>query len=130
MNAGSLLSADLTLRWLPDVHRMALALAPGDLLLAHLQRIAAAHPLSCAAMPPEENALREPQAAVWNVLRAHPGLWRLFIDRIIAANARWWLARSEVREAVRADAGTYAKQLVPALNLSEPHPAFHDPAHS
>ena len=130
VTAASLFSADPALRWLSAVHRMALALAPGDPLLAVLQSIAAAHPLSCAALPPPESESREPAAAAWNALRAHPGLWRLFIDRVIAANARWWMHRAEVRAAVRAAAGAYEKELVPALDLSEPPAVSHDSAHS
>ena len=122
VTASSLFSADLTLRRLPDVQRMALALAPGDPLLVQLQAIAAAHPLSCAAMPPEEGRERHPAAPAWNVMRAHPGLWRLFIDRVIAARARWWLHVPDVREAVRTAAGAYAGDLVPAFDLSEPAP--------
>lgn len=122
LSAGAMFSADVALRWLPDIHRMALALAPGDPMLALLQNIAAAHPLSCAALPPPEGKARTPESAAWQCLRAHPGLWRLFIDRVIAANARWWLHLPEVRAAIREAAGAYAKELVPALDLSEPSP--------
>jgi hypothetical protein len=105
LSAGAMFSADVALRWLPDMHRMALALAPGDPLLALLQNIAAAHPLSCAALPPPEGKARTPESAAWQCPGAHPGLWRLFIDRVIAANARWWLHLPEVRPALDALAG-------------------------
>lgn len=127
---AAILSADVSLRWLPDIHRMALALAPGDPLLALLQNLAAAHPLSGAALPPAEGRTRTPEPAAWAVLLAHPGLWRLFIDRVIAAGARWWLHLPEVRAAIRGAAGAYAAELVPALDLSEPSPASHESSHT
>lgn len=43
---GAALSADLTLRFLPQVHRRALALAPADPLTGALARLLREHPLS------------------------------------------------------------------------------------
>jgi hypothetical protein len=124
-SAAALFSADLTLRYLPDLHRIARTLAPGDPLLGALQRMADALPLSGAAMPPDEDAPRQPLTAAWQAICDHPGLWRLFIDRVIATSARWWLARPEVRAALRRTAGAFAAELIPAFDLSEPSP---DPA--
>ena len=115
-------SADLALRYLPGVHRVARTLAPGDPLLGALQRMADALPLSGAGIEPDEGGARQPQAAAWQSLRAHPGLWRLFIDRVLAGNARWWLTREDVRAAVRRAAGAFAGELVPAFDLSAPPP--------
>lgn len=131
-SATALFSADLTLCYLPDLHRIARTLAPGDPLLAALQRMADALPLSGAGLPPENDAPRHPQAAAWRSLLTHPGLWRLFTDRIIAASARWWLPHGEVRQSLRRVAGSFAAELVPAFDLSEPAPLTlpYDAAHS
>ncbi len=119
VTAAALLSADLTLRYLPEAYRLARTLAPGDPLLAALQNPAAALPLSGAGLPPEEGRFRTPEAAAWQTMRAHSGLWRLFIDRVIAARARWWLTHPDVKAAVRRAAGAFAGELVPALDLSD-----------
>jgi hypothetical protein len=129
VTAAALFSADLTLRYLPEVHRLARTLAPGDPLLAALQAMAEAQPLSGAGIPPAEDGTRTPDAAAWSAMRAHPGLWRLFIDRVIHANARWWLAREDVRETVRHATGAFARELVPTFDLSNsPHAKTHEPA--
>ncbi len=119
VTAAALLSADLTLRYLPEMYRLARTLAPGDPLLAALQNLAAAQPLSGAGLPPEEDRIRTPEAAAWQAMRAHSGLWRLFIDRVIAAQARWWLSHPDVKTAVRRAAGAFARELVPSLDLSD-----------
>ena len=119
-SAAALFSADLALRCLPDLHRIARTLAPGDPLLGALQRLADALPLSGAAVPPDEDTTRQPQSTAWLAMRHHPGLWRMFIDRVIAGNARWWLPREDVRQALRRAAGFFAAELVPAFDLSEP----------
>jgi hypothetical protein len=98
--------------------------------LAHLQSLASAHPLSCASLPPEENTARIASPAAWTSMRRHPGLWRLFIDRVIAARARWWLPHEDVLPAVRGAAGAFARDLIPTLDLSGPEPLSHEPIHS
>ncbi len=128
--AQVLFSADLALQYLPGLHRLARTLAPGDPLLGALQRMADALPLSGAGVEPEEGSARQPQAAAWQAVCGHPGLWRMFTDRVIAAKARWWLARDEVREAVRRAAGAFAGELVPAFDLSAHVPASHVATHS
>jgi len=129
-SAQVMFSADLALQYLPGLHRLARTLAPGDPLLGALQRMAEALPLSGAGIEPEEGRVRQPQAAAWQAVRAHPGLWRMFTDRVIAANARWWLGREEVKEAVRRAAGAFAGELVPAFDLSDSVPDTHDVIHS
>ena len=115
LSPAAILSADLALRWLPDIHRLAAARAPSDPLLASLQSLAFAHPLSTAALPPPLGTTRTADAAAWRTLRSHPGLWQLFLDRIIAAPAPWWLSGAVVREAVASRLGPHAADIAPTL---------------
>ena len=117
LSPAAMFSADLALRRLPDIHRLAAARAPSDPLLASLQSLAFAHPLSTVALPPPLGATRTAEAAAWRTLRAHAGLWHLFLDRVIAAPAPWWLADDLVRQAVRTRLGPHAASLAPALSF-------------
>ncbi|NVO33095.1 hypothetical protein [Hymenobacter lapidiphilus] len=69
-------SADLTLRHLPDLLRLAKGLAPGDALVASLQAMARQWPFSFVGTTFTE---AEPDTMVL----AHPALRQAYIDRII-----------------------------------------------
>jgi hypothetical protein len=112
---AAVFSADLTLQWMPGVFRLARTLAPGDPLLVALQKLAVALPLSGVGVEPEMEA----DLPVLTSLQAHPGLWQLFIDRVVQSNARWWLRVPAVRDALQQVAGAFPQELVPALDLSQ-----------
>ena len=105
-------SADLTLRYLPDLLRLAKGLAPGDALVARLHAMAGQWPLSfvgAAAGPAEAGAPAEAEAWVL----AHPALRQEYIDRIIRAQDRARAARPQLAPLVHAALGHYASTLWP-----------------
>lgn len=109
-----LYSADLTLRFLPSLVALATRLAPGDVLVEELRRIAAEWPLSSPGVPD-----LEPPAAP--AVLKHPGLRRLYADRIIAAADRSRLADPDTAAAVREALGAFpelAPALLPALTAA------------
>jgi hypothetical protein len=91
-------SVDLSLRFLPDVVRIARAASGNDPLLNPLMRLATEWPLSSVGV-----SLPEPGdiSGFWS----DPGLRRLYVDRVLEHNDLSRLDRAEVREAVRAALG-------------------------
>ncbi len=105
-------SADLSLRYLPDLLRLAKGLAPGDALVARLHAMAGQWPLSfvgAAAGPAETGVAAEAEARVL----AHPALRQEYIDRIIRAQDRARAARPQLAPLVHAALGHYASTLWP-----------------
>ena len=120
---AAMFSADLALRCLPDIFRIVSTLTPTDPLVPALQWLAAEFPLSGAAVPPAEGApFAPPPPAVWAALHAHPGVRRMFVDRILAAKARWWLAFPEIRQAARDAGGAYRAELLPDFDPGDEAP--------
>ncbi|PJJ59942.1 hypothetical protein [Hymenobacter chitinivorans] len=101
-----LYSADLLLRYLPDLLRLAKGLAPGDALVARLQALARQWPLSFGG--PE---LPEP-AAEARVLD-HPALRQEYVDRLIRAQDRRRAGQPHLRALVQAALGAHAATLWP-----------------
>lgn len=108
-------SADLTLRHLPRLWQLAQRLSNADPLLDQLALLARAWPLSSVGIP------RLAELSVGTFF-AHPGLRRLYADRIVAANDVSRLADARVAEGLRADLGIH-HDLAPALaaKLFPPH---------
>ncbi|MBX0290707.1 hypothetical protein K3G63_09675 [Hymenobacter sp. HSC-4F20] len=98
-------SADLTLRYLPDLLHLAKGLAPGDALVSHLQTTARQWPLSFVG----GDIVGEVPVAVL----AHPSLRAAYVDRIIGARDLRRARQPEVAELVRAALGRYAAELWP-----------------
>ncbi len=96
---GTAWSVDLTFRHLPDVLRLARGLAEGDPLVECLRSLARDWPLSSVGVP----GLAPVEAAPFI---DHPGLRRLYADRILARRDASRLddprAAAAVREAVGA----------------------------
>ena len=101
-------SADLVLRYLPDLLRQARGLAPGDFLVQRLQQTAAHWPFSAPGIPLEGEVRHEA------VLR-HPTLRRTYIDRLIKARDGRRIRDFQLREEVRTALGEYAEALWPEL---------------
>ena len=93
-------SVDLTLRFLPDVYRLAVAAAPGDPLAAEIVRLARRWPLSSVGIPAAEDAEA-------GTLFDDPCLGRLYVDRIIARRDSGRLNDPRVRAMVTASLGMY-----------------------
>ncbi|UOQ51203.1 hypothetical protein [Hymenobacter cellulosivorans] len=101
-----LYSADLMLRYLPDLLRLAKGLAPGDALVARLQALARQWPLSFVS-----SEMPDPEAEA-RVL-VHPALRQEYVDRIIRAQDRRRAGQEHLRPLVQAALGGHAATLWP-----------------
>jgi hypothetical protein len=93
-------SADLVLRYLPDVFALAQGIAREDPLIDGLRNLAREWPLSSVGIP------EVGEVDVSGFIR-HPGLRRLYADRIIERNDRSRLGDAAVVAAVREAIGAY-----------------------
>lgn len=100
-------AADLTLRHLPKLFQFARQLSNADPLVARMQEIAAAWPLSSVGIAGLENL--ELDSFV-----NHPALSRLYADRISAAEDFSRLNDPRVRELLQSDLGMH-QELAPAI---------------
>jgi MoxR-vWA-beta-propeller ternary system protein len=112
-------SADLTLRFLPDLLRHASVASEEDPLLRHLRSLASQWPLSSVGI--EEIAPEHIEE-----LAASPPLLQLYVDRILARKDYHRLEHPAVREAVRQAVGMHSKlwpDLTKYLEPTTPEPA-------
>ncbi len=98
-------SADLTLRHLPDLLRLARHLSNADPLVEQIKRIAGNWPLSSVGIEGLENL---------QIDFKHPGLRRLYADRIVAAGDKSRLGDARLDDLLRADLGLH-RELAPAI---------------
>ncbi len=96
-------SADLAFVFLPDLIRQAAAASQADPLVAKLRKLAASWPLSSVGVA----GIQPPGVADF---AAHPGLLRLYLDRILAKKDWPRLADPAVRSAGLAALGAFADQ--------------------
>lgn len=95
-------AADLTLFWLPQLYQLVKTLAPEDPLLGHFQDFATQVPLSSVGMCVEVSE------AALQPIRAHSGLWLLYVDRIQASQDE--VRRNcAVQETLDISAGAYGE---------------------
>ena len=97
-------SADLTFRYLPDIHRLSSGVASADPLVAELTRLAESWPLSGVGVAGSKinELLLEP-------VLAHAGLFRIYVDRALAAGHSQALSNSHVLAAARRALGAHAE---------------------
>ena len=100
-------SADLTLRHLPALFRLARHLSNADPLVEEMKKIAANWPLSSVGIGGLENLRIDSFVD-------HPGLRRLYADRIISAGDMSRLGDPRVGNLLRADLGVH-HELAPAI---------------
>lgn len=106
---AAIYSADLTLRYLPDLFLLAKGLSPADPLIARFYQTAHQWPFSAAAIPLTEQV-------DLSAIHEHPSLRQAYIDRIIQARN---LSQSRLPENlpfVQAALGSYAAQLWPQFD--------------
>lgn len=113
--AAAQFSADLALQYLPALFRMAQVLAPGDPLLPALRHFSAVLPLGAIGFLQQDDVPAGAESGAWQALRAHPGLWQLFLDRAVQRHDRAWLVHPEVASGLRHALGAYLKELAPAI---------------
>lgn len=107
-------SADLTLRFLPDLIALARGISVGDPLVDGLERLACEWPLSSVGVA--GLAVLDPAPFL-----AHPSLRRLYVDRILERRDRSRLGLPAVREAVREALGGHPNlcpEIAAALDLA------------
>nr|WP_295869570.1 hypothetical protein [uncultured Chitinophaga sp.] len=107
-------SADLCLRYLPDLLSIAKNLAPTDPLVQRLTETAAQWPFSSTGM----NIY---PATPMTVITEHPALLQAYTDRIIASKDTGRCNDTVVMAAVKASLGSYAHLLWPGF-----HDSFRD----
>ncbi|TVT41825.1 hypothetical protein FNT36_10405 [Hymenobacter setariae] len=99
-------SADLSLRYLPDLLQLAKGLAPADTLVVRLRHTARQWPLSFVGHEPADDATEA-------TLLAHPALRGAYVDRIIGAQDRQRASQPHLAPLVQAALGAYSAQLWP-----------------
>lgn len=98
-------SVDLCLRFLPDLVRLSRAAAQDDPLVARLLELGACWPLSSvgvAGVALDETSLRR-----IDDLQKHPGLWRLYVDRVMLTGDAARLVHEPTKGAVQATVGAF-----------------------
>jgi len=115
LNESTVYSADLFLRFLPDLHRMAKRLAADDPLVGLLERVGKEWPLSSVGMDNTAGGSLE------SFIR-HPGLAQVYADRVIAQRAMDRLDEPGIRRRVRSSYGAYP-ELCPEVSRFLEQPA-------
>lgn len=111
LDAGVLYSADLMLRYLPNLLTLSRGVAEHDVLVDELMRLAAAWPLSSVGVQPVGPELDRQSL---EILVADECLRQLYVDRVIARRDAARLAHPAVAEGVRQSLGLYT-ELCPEL---------------
>jgi hypothetical protein len=111
---AAIYSADLTLRYLPDLFDLAKGLSPHDPLVKQMQETALAWPFSAAGIPLETDA-------DISTIMSHPSLKQAYIDRIIYAKDLRKCRHPECHPLVQEALGSYSDvfwpQFEPDINL-------------
>lgn len=110
-------SVDLLFRHLPRLFEIARYLSNGDPLVDEIRRLGRDWPLSSVGLPGIESI------ELHSFIR-HPGLMRLYTDRILAVQDMSRLSDPVIEEQIRADLGNH-HSLAPQLAKK----LFPDPAH-
>lgn len=113
-DAACLWSVDLFFRYLPELHRLAVRLAPGDVLVREIAHLSTAWPLSAPGITVPENVQKQtaPEHAVTvrsllpPAMQTHATLRKMLADRVMASRERAWLGdpviAAEIAEALGA----------------------------
>ncbi|SFW74262.1 hypothetical protein [Chitinophaga sancti] len=107
--AAAIYSADLTLRYLPDLFLLAKGLSPEDPLIARFYQTAHQWPFSAAAIPLTEQV-------DLSAINEHPSLRQAYTDRIIQARNLSQCRLPENLPFVQAALGTHAAILWPQFD--------------
>lgn len=114
-DAAAMYSADLVLRFLPDVFNLARGLSPDDPLVLRLKKTAAQFPLSSVPVEiPDDTDLQQ--------VMEHRSLRLAYTDRIIKHKNHKRITNDEIREAVKTALGDEAGKLWPEFRLLKTEP--------
>jgi hypothetical protein len=114
LTPAAMYSADLTLRYLPDLFDLAKGLSPNDPLVKQMKETAQLWPFSSAAI-----AMPEPTDL--SLIFSHASLKQAYIDRIIAAKNLHKCQQPDCYPLVLEALGAYAADLWPQFE-----PSFND----
>ncbi len=109
IDAASICSADLCLRYLFDLVKLTRGLAPGDILLSYLVKIAGQWPYSAIAWAKLPN-----KEQLFDILK-HEGLRLLFLERLIERKAYTEIERLQLIPWIYSLTGLYPAQLLPEV---------------
>jgi len=109
IDAASICSADLCLRYLFDLFKLTKGLAPGDVLLSFLEKIAGQWPYSAIAWAKLPN-----KEQLFDILK-HEGLRLLFLERLIERKAYTEIERLQLIPWLYTLSGLYPDQLLPEV---------------
>lgn len=105
LSPDTIYSADLVLRYLPDLATLARAVAERDVLVEELVALGASWPLSSIGMP--QVAAERLDSGAIDMIVGDRCLKQLYIDRVIARRDESRLEHSAVLEGVREAIGLY-----------------------
>jgi len=108
VDASAVFSADLMLRYLPDLLQLAKGLAPDDVLVQCLQQTLADWPFSSVGTGITGEVAMAP-------ILSHPALRYAYRDKVIRYQDKGCLHHPVVRELVKEALGEYASVLWPAF---------------
>jgi len=98
-NPAAVFSADLCLRYWPDLHRMARTLSEDDVLVTCMRRMAETFPFSTAGM-----GLRLDTA---HVVMRHPGLRQMYAERLLERGDADGLSAPGLRDLILSKLGLH-----------------------
>lgn len=106
ISPSSIYSADLVLRYLPDIFNLARGLAPADIMVTKMAESAAYWPFSSVGIPLQ-------QEIDDSIILNHPSLKTAYIDRIIRTKDIKRISDENMKEYVMEALGNYAAVLWP-----------------
>jgi hypothetical protein len=121
-SAESHYRADLSLKFLPDVLRLARAATEEDPLVGRLERLACEWPLSSVGVAFRESAAAAISEPALHAILTSPSLRMLYLDRVLARQDVTRLADPRVRQEARRALGMYlelAPKIAAALGKKE-----------
>lgn len=118
ITAAAVYSADLCLRYLPDLLSMSKGLAPDDPLVMQLRQTAAAWPYSSTGM-------QIAPAVSLDAIITNPSLLQAYADRVIATRDISRCSTPAITAAIIAALGNYQEILWPDFRLPATLPGYH-----
>ena len=107
-NPESIYSADLVLRYLSSLFDLAKGLAPADILVQELKRVAVQWPFSSVGIELDEPVNND-------IILSHPSLRQAYIDRIIALKDKKRITDPTIVTYIKESTGQYIRTIWPEI---------------
>ena len=108
MNPESIYSADLALRYLSSLLDLAKGLAPADILVQDLKRVAVQWPFSSVGIELDEPVNND-------IILSHPSLRQAYIDRIIERKDKKRITDPSIVTYIKESTGQYIRTIWPEI---------------